>query len=281
MPAALHVAVVQMHSGADKQENIDAALELIERAAGLGARLVALPEMWTYLGPTEGAWEVAEPVPGPTITRLAEAARAHGIYLHCGSVYERVEGEPRLYNTTVVLDPQGEIIAKYRKIHLFDVAIDGQFSFQESAMMAPGGELVIAHVDGVKVGLAICYDLRFPELFRLLALRGAELIVLPAAFTQYTGKDHWELLIRARAVENQLFMVAPNEWGRHPNGGTSYGRSMIVDPWGNVLATAADGAGVVSAVCDLALMEKVRREVPSLANRRPAAYEWEPVAALR
>ena len=149
--------------------------------------------------------------------------------------------------------------------------------------MAAGCELAVVDIEGVKVGLGICYDLRFPELFRLLALRGAELIVLPAAFTQFTGKDHWELLIRARAVENQLFMLAPNEWGRHPNGGVSYGRSMLVDPWGNVLAMASDGVGVISAVCDLALMEKVRREVPSLANRQPAAYVWEsdPVAALR
>lgn len=281
MPASLHVAAVQMNSGADKQENIDTALELIARAAGLGARLVALPEVWTYLGPTEGAWEIAEPIPGPTIAQLADAARQHGIYLHCGSVYERVEGEPRLYNTSVVLNPHGELIAKYRKIHLFDVDITGQLAFQESAMMAAGCELALVDIDGVKVGLSICYDLRFPELFRLLALRGAELIVLPAAFTQFTGKDHWELLLRARAVENQLFMLAPNEWGSHPGGSVTYGRSMIVDPWGNVLATAPDGAGVVSAVCDLALVEKVRREVPSLANRQPAAYAWEPVAALR
>jgi len=287
MPGMLHVAAVQMHSGADKQENIEQALELIARAASLGARFVALPEVWTYLGLMDGAWEVAEPIPGPTISRLAEAARAHDIYLHCGSVYERVEGEPRLYNTTVVLDPQGEIIAKYRKIHLFDVDIDGHVSFQESAVMAAGCELAVVEIEGVQVGLGICYDLRFPELFRLLALRGAELIVLPAAFTQFTGKDHWELLIRARAVENQLFMLAPNEWGRHPNGGVSYGRSMLVDPWGNVLAMASDGVGVINGICDLALMEKVRREVPSLANRQPAAYVWEPepepepVAALR
>ena len=271
----IDVAAVQMNSGADKEVNVADAIELIERAAGTGARLVALPEVWTYLGDADGIRDAAEEIPGPTIERLAEEARRHGIYLHCGSIFEQVPGDPCVYNTTAVLNPAGELIARYRKIHLFDVSFDGQFTYLESNIIAPGDEIVVVDVDDVKVGLSICYDLRFPELFRLLALQGAELIILPAAFTQYTGKDHWELLLRARAVENQVFMVAPNEHGHNPSGVTAYGRSMIVDPWGTVLATAPDGVGVIQANCNLELLETVRRELPSLANRQPSAYRWE------
>jgi predicted amidohydrolase len=280
----LRIAAVQMNSRDDKEANVATALELIDRAAGSGARLVALPEVWTHLGPDAGSHEAAEPIPGPTIERLAERARRHGIYLHCGSIYERAAGEPRLFNTTVVVDPRGQIVAKYRKIHMYDVDLASGESYRESATNAPGDEIVTFDLDGITVGLAICYDLRFPEIFRILALRGAEVIVLPAAFTLTTGKDVWEVLIRARAIENQVFMVAPDQVGAHPTnaGGNAwcFGRSMIVNPLGTVQAVAYDETTVVTSDLDLTYLRKVRRQVPSLANRMPDRYRWPEPASV-
>jgi predicted amidohydrolase len=270
----LRVAAVQMNSGADKTANLDSALALIDRAAADGARLVALPEVWSYLGPDEGNRDNAEPIPGPTIDRLAERARRHQIYLHAGSIQESRAGDPRLLNTTAVLGPDGEILAQYSKIHMFDVVLDGVASYQESATISPGDEIVTVEIDGFPIGLAICYDLRFPELFRILALRGAEAVILPAAFTLTTGKDHWEVLIRARAIENGLYMIAPAQIGMHPPGNWSYGRTMIVDPWGTVLATAPDEPTVITADLDRGRVQTVRRQVPSLANRMPDRYRW-------
>jgi predicted amidohydrolase len=270
----LRVAAVQMNSRDDKAANLDAALGLIDRAAGAGVRLVALPEVWTYLGPAEGERVNAESIPGPTIDRLADRARRHGVYVHAGSIHETRPGDPRLYNTTVVIDPDGNVVARYRKIHMFDIVLDGVATYQESATISPGDEIVTVPIDGVTVGLAICYDLRFPELFRILALRGAEVIVLPAAFTMTTGKDHWEVLIRARAIENGVYVVAPAQFGQHPPGQWCYGRSLIVDPWGTVLATAPDAETVITADLDRALLRQVRRQVPSLANRQADSYAW-------
>ena len=270
----LRVAAIQMNSGDDKAANVETALSLIDRAAASGARLIALPEVWPYLGPDAGNRPNAEPIPGPTIDRLADRARRHGVFLHAGSVHETSPDDPRLYNTSVVIDPDGDIAARYRKIHMYDVVLDGGASYQESETVSPGDELVVLDVDGTPVGLSICYDLRFPELFRILALRGAEVILLPAAFTMTTGKDHWETLIRARAIENAVFMVAPAQVGVHPPGNWCYGRSMIVDPWGTVLATAPDAETVVTADLDRALLRQVRRQIPSLANRRPERYAW-------
>jgi predicted amidohydrolase len=274
MSDTIRVAAVQMTSSDDKPDNITQAIALIERAAEAGATLVALPEVWTYLGDMAGVPDAAEPIPGPTIERLAERARRHRIYLHAGSIQELSRDGSRLSNTTVVLDPDGEIIGKYRKLHMFDVVLDGVATYQESATITPGDEIVLVTIDGVTVGLSICYDLRFPELFRILALRGAEVIVLPAAFTMTTGKDHWEILIRARAIENGVFMVAPAQVGQHPPGNWCYGRSMIVDPWGTVLATAPDVETVVRADLELARLRQVRRQIPSLANRRAESYVW-------
>lgn len=273
------VAAVQMNSRDDKAANIQTALELIDRAAGTGARLVALPEVWTYLGDPEGNRANAEPIPGPTTELLAERARRHGIYLHCGSMYEIRPGVPKVLNTTVVLGPDGAVLAKYSKIHMFDVVLDGVATYEESATVQPGDEIVTVDIDGVRVGLAICYDLRFPELFRILALRGAEVIVLPAAFTLMTGKDHWETLIRARAIENTVFMVAPAQMGPDSSGKWCYGRSMIVDPWGIPLATAPDAETVIAATLDRSLLRNIRRQVPSLANRMPDRYVWPEQAA--
>jgi predicted amidohydrolase len=273
--AGLNVAIVQMNSQADKSANIAAALDLIDRAAATGARLVALPEVWPYLGPDDVSRDQAEAIPGPITEALAQRARRHGIYIHGGSIYEKRPGDPGMYNTTVVIDPTGETIARYSKIHMYDVVLDGVAEFQESATVTPGDEIAaITKIDGIPVGLTICYDLRFPELFRILALKGAQAIMLPAAFTLMTGKDHWETLIRARAIENGLYMIAPAQWGTHPPGRWCFGRSMVVDPWGTVVTTAADGVGFATATVDPSRVVAVRRQIPSLANRRPEAYTW-------
>jgi predicted amidohydrolase len=272
--AGLTVAIIQMNTQDDKHANIAAALDLIDRAAATGARLIALPEVWPYLGPDDVSRDQAETIPGPITELLAQRARRHGIYVHGGSIYETRPGDPGMYNTTVVIDPTGEIIARYSKIHMFDVVLDGVAKYKESATVTPGNEVAITEIDGVQVGLTICYDLRFPELFRILALKGAQAIMLPAAFTLMTGKDHWEPLIRARAIENELYMIAPAQWGTHPPGNWCYGRSMVVDPWGTVVTTATDGVGIAYATVDPSRVEAVRRQIPSLANRRPEAYLW-------
>jgi len=270
----LNVAAIQMNSRDDKQLNIQTALELIDHAAAGGARLVALPEIWTYLGNPAGNRENAEQIPGAVSDLLANRARKHGIYLHGGSYHQTEPGNPRVLNTALVFNPDGDIIARYSKIHMFDVVLDGIASYEESATVAPGEEIVTFDLDGFRVGLAICYDLRFPELFRILALRGADLIVLPAAFTMTTGKDHWEILIRARAIENGVYMMAPGQVGHDGTGKWCYGRSMIVDPWGTVLATAPDAETTISAQVDRVHLQKIRRQVPSLANRMPDRYVW-------
>jgi predicted amidohydrolase len=272
--ADLHVCVAQMNSGADKRENIHAALDLIDRAAATGARLIALPEVWPYLGPDDANRDNAESIPGPITEMFAERARRHGVYIHGGSIYEVRAGDPGMYNSAFVIDPQGELVVRYSKIHMFDVVLDGVAQYQESATITPGDEIVLTEIEGLTVGLATCYDLRFPELFRILALRGAQAVILPAAFTMTTGKDHWETLIRARAIENGLYMIAPAQWGKHPPGNWCYGRSIIVDPWGTVIATVPDGVGVTQAIVEPSRVATVRRQIPSLANRRPEAYRW-------
>lgn len=278
---SLRVAVVQMNSKDDKAANIVSALGLIDCAAASGAQVVALPEVWTYLGPDSGNYANAEPIPGPTSRLLAERARRHGIYLHAGSMLERAGPDGQLLNTTVVFDPLGHEIGRYSKIHMFDVVLDGVASYMESDTVTPGEHVAVIDVAGWKLGLAICYDLRFPELHRILALQGADAILLPAAFTLTTGKDHWETLIRARAIENGVYLIAPAQVGQHPPGNWCFGRSMMVDPWGTVIATAPDTEGVIIADLDKERIRRVRRQVPSLANRRPAAYAWpEEVRAL-
>jgi deaminated glutathione amidase len=274
MQNELRVAIVQMNSQDDKTANVSTALAGIQRAAREGARLVSLPEVWTYLGPSEGNVGAAETIPGALTDQLAATARDLDIYLHAGSIYERVEGEARIYNTTVVFDPQGEVTGTYRKIHMFDVDLDEDTSYRESDTVAPGEDIVTVDVDGTTVGLAICYDLRFPELFRILTLRGADVIMLPAAFTLATGRDHWQPLIRARAIENQVFMVAAGQVGQHPPGRWCYGRSLIVDPWGVPVSQASDAPTVISATLDLAQLQRVRRQIPSVANRMPGRYRW-------
>ena len=273
-PHQLTVGVVQTNSQDDKAANIAEVLAGIDRAARMGARFVSLPELWSYLGPGKGDAGVAERIPGDLTRILADKARERSVYLHAGSILERVPGHDKLYNTTVVFDPSGDIIARYQKMHLFDVDIAGETSYRESDTIEPGEEIVTFDLDGVRVGLAICYDVRFPELFRILALRGAEVIMLPAAFTMMTGKDHWETLIRARAIENTVFMIAAAQVGSHPPGRMCFGRSMVVDPWGVVIAQAGDIPTVITATLELDEISRVRKQIPSLKNRTPERYAW-------
>jgi predicted amidohydrolase len=252
---------------------------LVRAAAGEGAELVVLPEKFNVIGTEQHLRDGAEPLDGPTHRLMAKLAGELGIWLVAGSIVEQVEGEQKLRNTSAVFGPGGERHAVYRKIHMFDVEVGG-VAYRESDSEAPGDEIALADLDGVRLGLTICYDLRFPELFRILAVRGARIIALPAAFTMRTGKDHWEVLVRARAIEDQVFVVAAGQIGVHPPGHESYGRSMIVDPWGVTLAVAPDSECFVAADLDLAAQDRIREQLPSLANRRPAAYAWpEPLAA--
>jgi len=271
---AFDIAVLQMNSGEDKTANIETALRLIDDAAATGARMVVLPEIWTYLGNEDGNRANAEAIPGPVTDALARKARQHGIYVHGGSILEQRAGEPKLFNTTVVFDPTGQLVATYSKMHMFDVVLDGVASYRESNTVQRGEEIVTFDMDGTTVGLAICYDLRFPELFRILRLKGAEVIVLPAAFTMTTGKDHWEVLIRARAIENQVYMVSCGQFGPDSSGKWCYGRSLVADPWGTVIATAPDRECVLRATIDPEYLQKVRRQVPSVENRQADLYRW-------
>ncbi len=265
-------AAVQMSSTPDKDENRDVAERLIRAAADSGAQLIALPELWSCHGLEKVYRENAEPIPGPTTDFLGGLARELGIHLVGGSILEEVEGSEKMYNTSTLFDPSGGMSAVYRKVHLFDVKAPDR-EYLESASMEPGAEAVTAKANGAQLGLTVCYDVRFPELYRALALDGAEVLTVPAAFTLQTGKDHWELLLRARAVENQAYVVAPAQWGQKADGRWTYGRSMIVDPWGTVLATCPDRDGYALAELDLDYLQRFRTEFPSLANRRPEAYE--------
>jgi deaminated glutathione amidase len=269
----LVAAALQMSSNLNKEENKETAEALIRRAASEGADLVALPELWSCHGLEDAYRENAEPVPGPTTAFLGNLARELGVYVVGGSILEGEPGALRLSNTSTFFNPSGEMTAVYRKIHLFDVKVSDD-EYLESATIAPGDEIVTAKAGVATLGLSVCYDVRFPELYRLLVLRGAEVLAVPAAFTLQTGKDHWEILLRARAVENQAFVVAPAQWGRKANGRWTYGRSMIVDPWGTVLATCPDRDGYALAPLDLDFLYRLRREFPALANRRAEAYEW-------
>jgi predicted amidohydrolase len=269
----VRVAAVQLNSNGDKARNLASAERLVRAAAADGAELVALPEKWNLLASGEEMAAGAEPLAGPSLAAARGWARELGIHLLAGSVAERVEEGEKSFNTSVLIDPGGEDRAVYRKIHLFDVEAGG-VSYRESEHEQAGDEIVDATIGELEAGLTVCYDLRFPELYRILAVRGARLIAVPSAFTAATGRDHWEALLRARAIENQVFVLAPNQVGEAPPHYSSYGRSAIVDPWGVVLATAADGERFVAADLDLAAQERIRESLPSLANRRPEAYAW-------
>jgi predicted amidohydrolase len=262
-----------MNSTADVDANLDAAERLVRAAAADGADLVVLPEKWSALGPGEQLTELAEPLDGRVLTTARAWARDHGIVLIAGSVGERIGDGERIANTSVLIDRDGEIEAAYRKIHMFDVEVGG-VSYRESEHERAGEEIVTGACGETIVGLTICYDLRFPELYRILALRGASLVTVPSAFTAATGRDHWEVLVRARAIENQLFVVAADQTGRAEPEFHSFGHSMIVDPWGRVLDSIADGEGHAVADIDLGELARIRERLPSLASRREGAYSW-------
>jgi len=260
-------AAVQLNSGPDPAANRAAADEHVRAAAAGGATLVVLPEKWNVLGTPDQLRAGAEPLDGPAVTWMRRTAAELGVDL-VGSVAVAEPGEEKLRNVCVHASPDGELAATYRKVHMFDVTVDGR-EYRESAHEEPGDEVVVSRTaDGVELGLSVCYDVRFPELYRELAARGARIIVVPAAFTLATTRDHWEILVRARAIEDQAFVVAANQIGEAGGGLRSGGRSLIADPWGLVLATAPDRVGHISAELDLAAQERIRRELPSLANRR-------------
>jgi deaminated glutathione amidase len=270
----LKVAAVQLNSNADKAANLATADRLTRAAAAQGAGLIVLPEKWTAMGSEQELRASAEPLDGATVAWARQTAAELAVDLVAGSFLETVDGEEKLANTSVHVGPDGEIKAIYRKIHMFDVEVGGHV-YRESALERPGEEIVLSHTaGGVELGMSVCYDLRFPELYRILAVRGARIITVPAAFTLATTRDHWETLVRARAIEDQAFVIAANQVGVHPGGQQSGGRSMIVDPWGVVLAQAADGEVAIVAELDLERQLEIRASLPSLANRRPESYRW-------
>jgi predicted amidohydrolase len=269
----VRVAAVQLNSAGDKGSNLAAAERLVRAAAAGGAELVALPEKWNLLAAGAEMAAGAEPLDGPSLTAARGWARELGVHLLAGSIAKSGGEDGKAFNTSVLIGADGEDLAVYRKIHMFDVEAGG-VEYRESEHEQPGEEIVLAPAAGVDLGLTVCYDLRFPELFRILAVRGARVIAVPSAFTMATGRDHWQVLLRARAIENQVFVVAPNQTGEAPPHYSSYGRSTIIDPWGVVLATAADGEGLAVADLDLGAQERIREQLPSLANRRPQAYAW-------
>ncbi len=288
-PRVVRAAVVQMNTSEDVDSNLKVAMSLVGRAALRGAGLVVLPEKFHYLGDPAGVAAVTESLDGPVSQACSAAAAEYGVFLVAGSIWEEVPGDTRTFNTSVVYGPTGVRLAVYRKIHMFDVDVGGR-SYRESDECRPGDEVVAVRLSGVGppenvqqgepvaagsdaiLGLSVCYDIRFPELYRGLVDLGAHVVSVPANFTMATGRDHWEVLLRARAIENQVFVLAANQTGLHGAGLEAYGRSMIVDPWGLVLARAADGEGVAMADLELASVDRVRSSLPALRNRMPGAY---------
>ncbi len=261
----MHAGAVQLNSDADFERNLATADRLVRDAAHQGAQLVVLPEKWTVLGTGEQLASGAQPLDGPAIQWASEIARELGIDLVAGSIVERVPGETKTSNTSVHFGPDGAVQAVYRKLHMFDVEVEGVV-YAESEYEQPGDEVVTSELaDGSSLGMSICYDVRFPELYRELH---SEVVSVPSAFTLATTRDHWEILLRARAIENQCFVVAANQIGEHPGGYRSGGRSMIVDPWGLVLASAPDVECAIVAELDMDVLHDVRRRLPALTHRR-------------
>jgi predicted amidohydrolase len=271
---AVRAGAVQLNSTADTDRNLATADRLVREAAARGAELVVLPEKWSVLGTAEQMAAAAEPLTGRCITWARSTARELGIDLVAGSIVERVEGRAKSSNTSVHVGRDGELRGVYRKIHMFDVEVDGVV-YAESENEQPGDDVVVSELaDGVLLGMTVCYDLRFPELYRIAAVRGAQVISVPSAFTLATTRDHWEVLLRARAIENQCFVVAANQIGTDGGGNRAGGRSMIVDPWGLLMATAPDTEAAIVADLDFGTLRDIRRRLPSLAHRRPEAYGW-------
>jgi predicted amidohydrolase len=272
--AKFKAAAIQMDTTSDREHNLHAAATMIEEAAGLGARLVALPETMSYEGPRMK--EYAETIPGgPTFARMAQLAKRHRLWLHCGSIHQKNPDDPRPYNTTMLISPLGELAAVYQKIHTFHAEIPGGPAVHESDWVCPGDRVVTVDAGELgRLGLSICYDIRFPELYRLMALEGAHILLAPADFSSFTGKDHWKLLLRARAVENGCYVIAPAQCGQKLRY-TAYGHSMIIDPWGRILAEAEDAPAVITAEIDTALTAQVRGQLSLLQSRREDVYRLE------
>lgn len=267
----MRVAAIQLDPTPEKDRNLEVADKLVRAAADDGAELVALPEAFCVRGERDLICDAAEPLDGPSIQWARRTARERGIWIVAGSFPERVEGHALPFNTSCLVDPDGEIRAAYRKIHLFESLVAGAEA-SESSTSGAGDSIVLTAAAGVPLGLTTCYDLRFPEIYRILALRGARIVTAVSAFTERTGRDHWDVLVRARAIENQVFVIAPNQMGgAKPR---RFGRSMIVDPWGLVLALAPDRECHIVCDLDLSAQDAIRAQLPTLPNRRPDAYDW-------
>lgn len=266
------VGIIQLNTQSDLYENLNKIGKMVEEAAENGVKLVSLPENMNQITKNKEDF-VIEEIPGKTIAYMADLAKKYKLWIHCGSIKEyNSNGKP--FNTTIMLNPDGEIVGKYAKLHLFDVDLDDGGSFKESDKNSPGNDVVNVETEIGNLGFTICYDIRFPELFRLLTLNGAEVIFVPANFTYQTGKAHWSTLLRARAIENGVYILATGQCGQKPNV-LAFGHSMIIDPWGTVLAEAQEEETVIYAEIDLDYIPKVRNEVPSLSNRRSDVYSLE------
>lgn len=257
-----------MHAVDDKAANLAVATRLVEEAAGDGARLVVLPELFNYLGPLERVAAHAEAIPGPTSESMSRLAARLGVHLVAGSIAERAADADKAYNTSLIFDTDGNELARYRKLHLFDVDLPGEVTNRESQWIAPGNQIAATSTSLGTIGQAICYDLRFPELFRRLVDRGTKILAFPSAFSAPTGRAHWDVLIRARAIENQIYVIAADQYGRHTPQFASYGHSAIIDPWGKILASHDEGDAVISAEIDLEQLAEIRRALPALTHRR-------------
>jgi predicted amidohydrolase len=268
----MQVGLVQLNTQEDVLGNLERVRHWTAQAAAEGAQIVALPENFAFMGEEARKRELAERIdgafPGPILSALQESASKHGVWILGGGMPERSDDVARPYNTCVVVDPRGNVAAKYRKVHLFDVTVPDGTAYRESNATSPGSEAVTVEVLGVRMGLSICYDVRFPELFRRLVDQGARVVVVPSAFTVPTGKDHWHPLLRARAIENQVFVLAPAQHGKHPRGRQTFGKSLVVDPWGEVIAQCSEGEGMVLARLDFDYQDHVRTALPSILHRR-------------
>jgi len=268
----MRAAVIQLSSQDDVAKNLERVRALVAEAARAGAELVALPENFAFMGEEAQKREIAESTEddarGPITTAITSAAREHGLWIVAGGMPEASGDAARPFNTSLLVAPDGRVVARYRKIHLFDVDLPDGTKLLESGATRAGSEPVVAEIASTKLGMTICYDLRFPELYRRLVEAGVRIVTVPAAFTLTTGKDHWHVLLRARAIENQVFVLAPAQHGRHPRGRTTYGKSLIVDPWGDVLAQCAEGEGIALARLDFAAQDRVRASLPCLSHRR-------------
>jgi predicted amidohydrolase len=259
-------AVIQVNAGSDKKSNLAKTARMVKRASRNGARLVALPELFNWRGNKKDIEKNSEPLSGLTYKKMADLASSLNIFIHCGSILETNPRSKRPFNTSFLLSPEGKRIAYYRKIHLFRLGASGKTTIDEKVLYSAGKKETCALTPFGTVGFTICYDLRFPELFRALTFQGAEIIFVPSAFTFDTGKAHWETLLRTRAIENQVFIIAPNQYGKGPSNTLHYGHSMIVDPWGTVIARCQNGQKIIYADLDLSYLKKVRKKLPVLSN---------------